>query len=226
MKTIEHIYAIKNLLSSGPSSDDFNYSNRLILHYLQIARARLIEQKADKYHFISDQSFQSLCVPLELANYHDCCEGPDLGCLVLKSKIEIPKFLNTRWGSFIQVTDLEGNNLSQTTIVQNNLSEYSITNTDPKPGWLINNNKLIILNSNLLMMVLLNGLFSDPAAISASNCTNAQNDCVDEWETEFPIDSDLIDPMYRVTLEFLGRAIMTYPQDLENNAKEEINATK
>ncbi len=96
MKLIEHTYAIKNLLSHGPSSEDHSYSNRLIAHFLQAARSRLIRQKIDKYNFLSEQSYQNLCVPLELDNIHDCCDVPDMDCKVLKSSIIIPKFLTSR----------------------------------------------------------------------------------------------------------------------------------
>lgn len=58
MTLLEHVYAIRNILAHGPVSQDFRLSDRLISHYLQVARARLIEQKIDKYHFISEQSYQ------------------------------------------------------------------------------------------------------------------------------------------------------------------------
>lgn len=93
---LEHVYAVKGILSHGPSSDDFSFSDRLIAHFLQVARARLVEQKIDKYHFISEQTYQDWCVDLELSNFHNCCTGPNLDCKVLRSTIEVPKFLNSR----------------------------------------------------------------------------------------------------------------------------------
>lgn len=97
MKLIEHIYAIKNVLAHGAASDDFNLSDRLIAHYLQVARARLIEQKIDKYYYISEQSYQDLCLDLALSSFHDCCDIPELEeCKIMKSVMEVPKFLNSR----------------------------------------------------------------------------------------------------------------------------------
>lgn len=96
MTLLDHVYATKNLFSRGVASDDFPLSNRLIAHFLQIGRALLIEQKTDKYHFISEQSYQSLCVNLELSQFHNCCNDVELECRVLKSTIAIPKFLNSR----------------------------------------------------------------------------------------------------------------------------------
>ena len=108
MTLLEHVYAVKNLLAHGPAPDDFSYSNRLIAHFLKVARARLIQNKADKYSFISEQSYQSLCINLTKSNFHNCCEAPDSECQVLKSTIEIPRFLNSRMGNFLKVMDLEG----------------------------------------------------------------------------------------------------------------------
>lgn len=96
MNLQHHVYAIKNLLSHGPASDDFRLSDRLIAHFLQVARAKLIEQKIDKYYYISEQSYQDWCADLELSNFHNCCTGPDVDCQILRSVLEVPKFLNSR----------------------------------------------------------------------------------------------------------------------------------
>lgn len=91
-----HVYALRGLLSKGAASDDTSFSLRLIAHYLNVARALLTEQKADKYTYISEQSFQSLCVPMALGTFHNCCDYPGANCQVLKSVTPLPKFLNTR----------------------------------------------------------------------------------------------------------------------------------
>lgn len=96
MTLLEHVYAAKNMLTGGITSDDFSISNRLIAHHLYAARATVTERKIDKYHFISEQSFQSLCLTLELSQFHNCCEDIQLDCKVLKSTISLPKFLNSR----------------------------------------------------------------------------------------------------------------------------------
>lgn len=92
----EHVFAIRGLITKGPASDDTAYSLRFIAHMLNVVRAILTEQKADKYTYISEQSYQSLCVPLELGTFHNCCEITDVECKVLKSVDPLPKFLNTR----------------------------------------------------------------------------------------------------------------------------------
>jgi ankyrin repeat protein len=127
MKLIQHIYAVKGLLAHGPASDDFTFSDRFIAHHLQIARSRLIEQKIDRYYFISEQSYQDLCVDLAMSSFHECCGTEEFtDCKVMKSVAKIPKFLNSRWGNHLKVTDLSGNLISELNITQNKYSKYAI----------------------------------------------------------------------------------------------------
>lgn len=218
MTLLHHIYAIKNLINKGIASDDSRFSNELIAHLLKTTRSVLIERKADKYYFISPQSYQSLCVPLELGTFANCCEGPEVDCYILKSTIPIPKVLNTRWGDYLMVLTLDGRTISKTSISANDLSKYSITNVNPKVGWFIHDEHLYILNNTQLVMVLLNGLYADPKEISDLNCAPVPGDCPDLYEEEFPIDSDLVDPLYKMTLEYLVKAY-SIPEDNESNAK-------
>lgn len=220
MKLLEHIYAVKNLINRGVASDDSRFSNALIAHLMKVTRARLIEAKADKYYFISDQSFQSLCVSLELGTFHNCCVAPEVDeeCYILKSTIVIPKVLNTRWGDFLKVTTLDGRTVSKTSMTANSLAQYSITNKKPKPGWFIHDGHLYLLNNKKIEVILLNGLFADPKEISGLNCSNNYGDCPGFYEEEFPIDSDLVDAMYKLVLEYLRNGY-TLPEDDENNAR-------
>lgn len=148
MTLLEHVYAIKNLLSHGPVSDDFSYSNRLIAHFLQISRAKLLEQKADKYHYISEQSYQDLCLDLELSNFHSCCDDVDVECKVLKSTSTLPKFLNSRWGNFIKVLDRAGRVLPEYNLTQNRFSQFALVT--PTTGWFLHNNYLYVVNNKVL----------------------------------------------------------------------------
>jgi hypothetical protein len=221
MKLLDHVYAVKNLLSSGPSSDDFSYSNRLIAHYLGVARTRVLQQKVNKYHFVSEQSYQDWCVDLEEASYHDCCDIGAVGCPLLRGVIKVPKFLNSRWGSHVKVTDLAGVVIPQTSMSQVRLSGYGLVK--PKTGWFLHNNYPYIVNNLNLKKILFNSLFEDPEEIHDLNCATTAANCPEYLDSEFPIDPDLIDAMYRVALEFLTKR--TIP-DLENNANDDTGIPK
>lgn len=220
MRLLDHLYAVKNIISAGPSSDDFSYSNALIAHFLEVTRALLTEQKADKYRFISEQSFQSVCLPLEFANSHNCCEGPSDPCKILRSTIKIPKFLNTRWGSFTKVTDLRGTVIPELTRTQNRLSKYS-RQQNTNAGWYIQDGYIYILNNSDLEMVLVHGLFDKPSEIEQLNCKSntTSSTCPDPFSTEFPVDPDLIVPMYNLTLEYLLKS-RSLPRDEENDSRD------
>lgn len=219
MKVIEHVYAIKNLLAKGPQTIDFSYSDRLIYHYLKVARARLIEQKADKYKVLGKQSYQSLCITLEKTVFHNCC-GVVIpqDCELFKSVNPIPKFLNARWGELIQVLSLDGEIISQINLTQNKYNEYSLFPVK-KLGWFFHDNHIYLVNNKYLNMVLLVGLFDDPSEISLINCSaSAENnvDC-DYLQEIFPIDVDLVEPMYKIVLDIFTK-LLNIQKDNENNA--------
>jgi len=217
MTLLEHVFAVKGILSRGPASDDFRLSDRFIAHFLQVARARLIEQKINKYHSVSEQSYQDWCVNLELSNFHGCCTAPDVDCQILKSTLEVPKFLNSRWGHYLTVLDLTGRVIPEITLTQNRFSEYALST--PSTGWFMHNNYLYIVNNKVLTNIILNALFNDPETIHSLNCPGTAEACPEFMQEEFPIDSDLVDPMYRLAIELLSLA---YRQglDTENNFKD------
>lgn len=213
-----HLLAIRTLITKGPASDDTAYSLRFIAHILNAVRALLTEQKADKYTYISEQSFQSLCVPLELGSFHNCCEVGDVNCKILKSVSPLPKFLNTRWGDFAKVMTLNGEVISKTTPTVNKYSKYTITNSTPKTGWFIHDNHLYIINNKFLSTVLLNSLFDNPVDVANLNCkATSDTSCPAWYDMEYPIDPDLIQPAYMMTIEMLLNANKFPPADTEND---------
>jgi len=216
MTLLDHVYAVKNIVSHGPASKDFSYSDRLIAHFLQVARGKLTLEKINKYSFISNQSYQDLCIDLEKSSYHNCC-GTETDCYVLKSTKVIPKFLTSRWGNFIKVTDLTGLVLSEISLTQTHYSEYALT--PQKVGWFMHNNYLYVVNSNLLSKILINALFDDPQAVAQLNCPTSTDVC-DVFAQEFPVDADIVDAMYKITIEYLMTS-QKIPKDDENNANDE-----
>jgi len=223
MTLLEHIYAVRNLVAKGSGSKDSSFSLELIAHFLNVARATLTEQKADRYRYISEQSFQSLCVPLIPATLHNCCDYPSAGCTLMRSTIKIPKFLNTRWGEFAKVLTLAGENISKTSITANKLAKYSLTNKNPKAGWFLHDGYLYIINNTNIEVALLNSLFDNPAEINSFNCATDTTStlCKEVYEEEYPIDPDLIEAMYKKVLDLMRYGLAFPPKDNENNAKDD-----
>lgn len=114
--------------------------------------------------------------------------------------------------------DLSGRVIPEFTQTQNRYAVYALN--QPKTGWFLHDNHLYIVNNKVLDTVLLNALFDNPDDIHQENCaTNSDGSCEDFMSQQFPIDSDLIDDMYKMTFETLVKSRML-PIDIENNAKD------
>lgn len=221
----EHVYAIKNILNKGIPSDDSRFSNRLIAHYLKQSRGLLIKRKLDKDKYISALNYQRVCVPLELVTYGDCECITDVfsNCKILRSTCTFPKIFTSKYKAALTVKAIDGTVLSETSITKDKLKTYSLSQQTPKLGWFIEDNRLHVLHSQTTPLVIAIALWEDPEAVSDfctcggesgtgnTPCYNTQND-------EFPIDAELVLPMYEMTLKVFGLG-MQYPEDNENNAR-------
>jgi hypothetical protein len=132
----QHIYAVKNILNNGIASDDATLSNSLIAHFLQMSRALLVKQKMDKYRYLSELNYISVCMPLEVGEFAECanCIPENVNCKLLKGKCKLPKEVVAHRSTTIQVKRIDGSIIPQTSITRNNLSKYSLTQKDPDLG--------------------------------------------------------------------------------------------
>ena len=98
MTFLEHIYAVKNLLDRGPSSQSFRFTNRLIAHFLKVSRSLLLKRKLDSEKQISENNRQKFCLRLEKKDYADCpdCNIPDFDCNLLRGVVKLPNSIRTR----------------------------------------------------------------------------------------------------------------------------------
>lgn len=114
--------------------------------------------------------------------------------------------------------DLSGRVIPEFSLTQNRYSEYALVK--PKTGWFIHDNHLYVVNNKVLETILLNALFDNPDDIHQVNCANnVDGSCSDYMDEQFPIDSDLIDDMYKMSFEMLVKSRIL-PIDIENNAKD------
>lgn len=111
---------------------------------------------------------------------------------------------------------MDGTIISESNITQNNNAKYSLTNKGLKDGWFIHDNYLYILNNHKLKKLLVNGLWSSPEDISNYNCPNNEPCFTDD--SEYPIDSDLIVPMYKMVLDFM-KVSYQFPEDNQSDSR-------
>jgi hypothetical protein len=219
MTILEHVYAIQNIINRGAKSDDSRISNELVLHYMNVARLLLLKREADKRKAHNPANFQGICVPLCESTWVDCCNIPDgLTCPILKSTFKIPRAITGRTNIYIKVAYLSGKEIGRTTHRSFRYNQFSLTKKD-KPGWFILNDYLYVAGvpSNKLKAVWVDALFEDPTAVSEiATCDDAP--CFDPDTEDYPIDGHLIEPMYKIVLQYLGIAFK-YPEDNANNAR-------
>lgn len=220
MTILEHVYAIQNIINKGAKSDDARLSNELVLHYMNVSRVLLLKREADKRKAHNPANFQGLCIPLCESNWIDCCNYPtDLDCPILKSTIKIPRAMTGRTNLYIKVSYFSGKEIGRTTHRSFRYNEYSLTKKD-KPGWFILNDYLYIAGvpHNKLKAVWVDALFEDPTAIADITTCNDGEACYDPDTEDYPIDGHLIEPMYKMTLQYLSNAFR-FPEDNANNAR-------
>ncbi len=219
----EHIYSVRNLIEKGSPSDDSRYSERLISRLLKDARSQLIKDKLNKYKAVSPLSYQTVCIELELTTYHDCsCIPADLGCKILKSKCKVPRDLVSRWGSTLAVYFPSGKIIDMSSITQNDLTKFSVSNKKPSAAYFIENQHLYVLNRTDLKVVLLSAIWEDPEEIkNFCTCNNGEiteDPCYDPINDDFPIDAELSRPMRMMVIQEIAPTV-NFPQDDLNNAK-------
>ena len=113
--------------------------------------------------------------------------------------------------------DLVGKVIPEIRLTQNRFSEFNLVPVGT--GWFLHNNYLYVVNNKVLTNIILNALYNDPQQIHDLNCPGTDSNCPSFMTEEFPIDSDLVDPMYRLAVELLLLAVQQ-PIDNENNAKD------
>ncbi len=219
---LEHVYSVKNLLNKGVPSIDDRYTESLISHLLNSARSVLLKDKLNKYGAVSAFSYQTICVPLVIDNFHDCdCIPEEYGCKILKSDCQIPRDLISKFGSTIMVRKGSGKAIDATNPTKNDLSQYSEANNPPDIGYMIEDGRIIIFNTLNLQVVLVTAIWDDPLKVKdfcGCSPSNPTLPCYDPIMDEYPIDSDLVRPMELMVVE---QILSTHrlPEDNLINAK-------
>lgn len=220
MTLLEHIYAVrKSIDRGGPGSDDSRISNALIKHYLKIHRITLIQRYIDKDYKLSGVTKQSVCIPLEKSQFHDCSCIPNAECQILKSTTQLPAYITAQDGVGVKVRFLDGREISETSLSSLKSRQYSLTNKNTIQ-YFIYNRYLYVVGTLSLKGVIFEAVLSNPEKASEFNlCEEVSSvPCYNE-NSVFPIEQSLINPMYELTLKSLG---MTYnsPEDRVNDAQD------
>lgn len=235
MITDEIIQRVMSLYSKGVQSDDSRLSKRHVYNKLLTSRARLVSQQAKKKQILSQWTYQTLpCVELVEVSPYECPCIPPKGCTILRTKHELPNPITSYSNHLIQsVTSLDGSIIySEIGWIEKkykNASKY----ISKKPDFFIRNNYLYITHTSGPKLISITGLFNDPFEVMEypSYCDDCEdggcNDCLSPLDTEFPIDSDMIDTLIEMAVNELLGVFTKSREDITNNSKDSaIEETK
>lgn len=218
----DHISHIQAIVNSGVPSDDKKFADEHIYHLMKINRGRLLYDKQNKNYKLSTFNFQYLeCFPLEEGYLNDC-PGIPQDCKVLVSKKKLPKIISWRNGLILKVMNLRGRTIPQTDLSRSNYSKFRKTKTS-RYSWFIHNDRLVVTGDLRLCVIALKFIAEDPLDLANYNvCDESGEDtgipCFDPMVDNFPLDIELVDPMYKLIFQDLQFG-MQLPNDNENNAK-------
>ena len=228
MRTGEIIERIQSLYSKGVKSDDSRLSNRHIYAKIKTVRTRLITQEIKKKQRVSDWNYQTIpCVKLIEVPVHECPCVPPLGCTILRSKNKLPKVLTGFTEDLIQsVTSVDRSLKIDRVNINAVNSQKGNKYTSKKVNYFILNEYLYITTPTKMKVVTIRGLFEDPIEVATSlyDCQGETEStiCIDYMDTEFKIDSDMIDTLVEISLQELLVIFSQGVEDITNNTRDSL----
>lgn len=207
--------------SSGPVSDDFRISDRLVENWITQVRADLISQALEKRKDISDTWIQEIHeLELEAVDLAESCDI-EFGCNILRSVRQLPNTIETKDSNLIiGVTGLDNTPITQTNNFKRRYKKYS-RYTGQNKGWFLKDNYLYIMNDQLLKYVNVFGIFDDPRELASFN-TCDDIPCF-SWDSNYPVSAKMAKSIVDIIIQTKVKALMTFPQDLSNDSMNKDN---
>lgn len=225
MKIIELIDRVQNLYSKGVKSDDSRLRNRLIYNKLQSVAVMLISQKAKKKQFLSLSNFQTLsCIKLVKASAHQCPCVPPKGCNFYISEQILPNIITNHNGFLINyVANLTGDIIFSYKPWEDFKYLKGEKYTQNFPYYTFVDNKLLIYYHSSPEIITIQAVFEDLliSLKSRQYCDN-NTKCFNILEQEFPIESDLIEPLIEISALELIEKFNQSLEDKTNNSSDSI----
>lgn len=204
-KINQWISDIKGLIKKADRNPEV-YSDQFLYSLLNGARARVLEQNANKLNHESEWDWMQFPIKLIKAKSHlvGCVT---VGCDVLRSENKIPRALLTNNLSKVKVTTYDYTKIALVT--EQSFSNNAFDDIKSKtPQASIINGYLVIWNKPTLKSVLINGIWEDvlqwaviPYCDEDGNMTNGV--CFDAISQDFPLSETLKDVVYEFVIQKL-----------------------
>lgn len=237
----ELIQRVQSLYSKGVQSDDTRLSPRHIYNKLLTARSKLIwdkteynENKVRKNSF-DKNLYQTLnCIELIKIPNHECSCLESYGCNIYRSKYKLPKFMNVGSNKNIKYVGTI-DNVSRYKEVPPEMVKYFSGNKYSKnvKYYHIEDQYLYITEKYAPIVMKVVAIFEDPVEVLSfpQYCDSKKEDNFDEcksaFDIEFPIDSDLIEPLIQSAINELVITFNQAQEDISNDSKDSsIQQTK
>jgi len=206
---------IRNIVSSGPTSDDFRISDRQILYWVGEVRSTLISQAIQKKQDLSDIWIQRIkSADLSLVDISECPELP-VDCTILRTDSIIPNTVEVDNNNLIiSVTGLDGTPLTKLNYFRSRYKKYSKF-TKSNKGWFLRNGYIYVINSNELKYITINGIFEDPSELETFYCSNEP--C---WtrDDEYPISMKMASMVTDIVVKTKALPFLQFPQDSKSDS--------
>lgn len=220
------IYEVRNIRFKGLAADDYNISNRQIVHWINKLREQLITEKIEKGVIVSDTYIQPLNVTLTCKDYSsEACLASIIGTTGLTAMVSetIPApipyrditsgkgsiftFFGTVGGHSIHFCNWEA--LEFEKYRKHRVGAYGS----------FKDNKIYLFDANGTDVLQPRGLFQNPLEAARFNCP----DCFD-YDSDYPIDGKMESVILKLIEDNYLRTLLNpaTKQDTTNDAKEVI----
>jgi len=220
-------YDIKEALKDF--SDDSQLDNRYIIYLLNIKRAKYLKQRLEKPGRNFDTRItQTLCLDTEIVSTNEC--GLELTCSkIVRTKQTVPDLLQlTNKDAIQRVSPADKLSVKFNLIDRERAPYYLSSNFKSKVKSFLHDDGHIYLISSepiLLDCLSLTGVFEDPTELqNYKNCCGCENEdavCYDLYETEYPVQTDMLDIIRKDIIQELT-TLLKVPQDKINNSNDDI----
>lgn len=222
----ELIYDCMELARGLQLSDDTEISEDQVKFHLNNQRALWLRNEYNKPgRSIDTQITQDLgCLSIVEVDAAECCDVT-LGCNVLRTEKQMPKFLELHSGPAVTRVGPVHKLKTPFTYTNYNKAIYTASGKYFKgvTAFLLNKYMyLMISDPSLLTLEYINvrGVFEDPSALEDFACDNSGDKCF-SLDDEYPINTWMIPYIKEQVLKQLGIAIQI-PKDSANDAQEQL----
>ncbi len=221
------IYNLRNSKRGGILADDDKISNRQLAFVIGYYRAMILQRKLKQERISVSKYEQTLsCVEMVCVDRSECCELPT-GCLILRSKIRLPKTIN--WGTNHGVTFVGLPDFTESyQFVSESQARWSMFNkfTGKLRKAYFKDGYIYITNNIELEVITVRGLFEDPVAAAELYKDCDPDIACASFDDEYPMEEAVIPMMNDMIFKNEMSLLTLSPEDTRNDTRQQPEEQK